>query len=303
MRRAVIDVGSNSVLLLVADLGKDGRWTPLLDTSAVTGLGAGTKESRRLSRHGTHETLDVLRQFYSQARALGAEVAAFGTMALRIADDATDFVAAAERQQTPVSILSADNEARYGFLAVANDPLFADCDRLSVIDPGGHSTELVTAQRTEAGWTTLFQRSHAVGALGLTGTVMQSAMPDFRERLAAVEEVDRSVGLEYRPGQAGQAVVLGATGTNLVTIREALTEWDAEAVHGAELDYEEVGRAVGWLCSMDEAQRAAVPGLEKGREKTIHAGALILERFLYALHVLDCKVSVRGWRHAVLEAL
>ena len=113
--------------------------------------------------------------------------------------------------------------------------------------------------------------------------------------------MDQTISLSYRPNEAGHAVVLGATGTNLVSIREQMSTWQPERVHGAWLDYEEVSKAAGWLSAMTEAQRATIPGMETGREGTIHAGALILERFLFALRVLGCSVSVRGWRHALIE--
>jgi exopolyphosphatase/guanosine-5'-triphosphate,3'-diphosphate pyrophosphatase len=80
-----------------------------------------------------------------------------------------------------------------------------------------------------------------------------------------------------------------------------MTEWVPERVHGQVLDYEEVGRAVGWMMPMTDAQRAAIVGMERGREKTLHIGALILERFLHALRAPECAVSVRGWRYALLE--
>jgi exopolyphosphatase / guanosine-5'-triphosphate,3'-diphosphate pyrophosphatase len=54
---------------------------------------------------------------------------------------------------------------------------------------------------------------------------------------------------------------------------------------------------------MSDAERAAIPGMERGRERTIHLGALILERFMHALRTDECRVSVRGWRHALLDEL
>jgi exopolyphosphatase/guanosine-5'-triphosphate,3'-diphosphate pyrophosphatase len=73
-------------------------------------------------------------------------------------------------------------------------------------------------------------------------------------------------------------------------------------VHGAYLDYEEVSKAVGWMSRMTDAERAAIVGMERGREKTLHLGALILERALHAFRALGTRVSVRGWRHALLES-
>lgn len=303
MVKAVVDVGSNSVLLLVARLDADQGWVPVFESTAVTGLGQGTKTTGLISPDGAASTLEALSKAFADARLHGAEsVLAGGTMALRIARNAQDFLAAAKAQDTPVTIVSGEDEARLGFLAVAEDPAFSDSPRISIVDPGGHSTELVTSDRMSGGkWNVKFRKSFSVGALGLRETAMPSPRPTFSERLVAVDQIDSLLGMQYLPRQCGRVVVLGATGTNLVTIREEMTVWQPEIVHAQTLDFEEVSRAVGWLCDMDDLERAQVVGLELGREKSIHIGALILERFLQCLHALECQVSVRGWRHALLE--
>lgn len=248
------------------------------------------------------DTLVALRDAFDQATALGAdEVVAAATMAARIAGNAEEFLRAAERQGTPVRVLSGEEEADLGLLAVVDDPTHfkggPPPSTISVIDPGGHSTELVTA----AEGAVRLRRSFPIGTLALRGSLLASESPTSGERLAAAATIDEAIGLEYGPGEAGRAVVLGATGTNLVTIREKMTTWDPDRVHGQVLLYEEIGRAVGWLFDMNDAERSALPGLEPGRETTIAIGALILERFLHALKVFECTVSVRGWRHALLE--
>ena len=299
--KAAIDVGSNSVLLVAMQQTEAG-WITLHEASAVTGLGKGTKLSGLLDPEGASATLDVLQRFFDEARSHGAtEILAGGTMALRIASDSQTFLERAEAQQTPVFIVSGPQEAELGFLSVCEDPLFAQESRLSIVDPGGHSTELVTADRTASGWEVKFRKSYPLGALGLRETSMPAESPGFSERLFTVDAIDTTIALEYLPHQCGRVVALGATGTNLVSIRDRLVSWQPDKVHGAVLDFEEVCRAVGWMCDMDDAGRAAIVGLEQGREKTIHIGALILERFLHCLHALECTVSVRGWRHALIS--
>lgn len=298
VRKAVLDIGSNSVLLTLAEKTADG-WQPLLERTAVTSLGEAVKETGLIQPVPMARTLAAIREFWTQSEAEGAEVQALGTMALRIARNQADFIAAAQAQGTPVGVLSGDEEAELGFLSVASDPLFAQESRLSIIDPGGQSTELVTADRGPDGWQIRFRRSYPVGTLGLRGVFGESL--DFPKMMRAVAQVDDEIGLAYRPGQCGKAVVLGATGTNLVTIREQMTVWDPAKVHGAWVDYEEASKALGWLGPLTDLERAETVGLEPGRETTIHYGALILERFLFALRALGCHASVRGWRHAVLE--
>lgn len=301
MRKAVLDVGSNSVLLTVAERTADG-WEVVRETTRVTGLGAGTRTTGVLSEPAMTGTLAAIAEAFALAKSLGAErTVAAATMAVRLADNRDDFLRRAAEQETPVAVISGDQEAELGLWAVTDDPLFAGERRISIIDTGGHSTEIVTADRTDEGWEVGYRRSVPIGALGLRETSFSVPSPGPREILAATAQIDDEIGLAYRPGQAGTVVALGATPTNLVSIRETLREWQPDRVHGQWLDYEEVSKAVAMLCALDDAGRAAVVGIEPGRERTLHAGALILERFLQALRVLGCRVTVRGWRHALLD--
>ncbi len=301
MRRAVLDVGSNSVLLLVSEL-RDGIWTPIHEDTAVTALGEGTKETGVLSPEAMTRTLEAIARFDRSARDDGAdEIRIAATMAARIASNREEFQTLGARQGTPINILSGDEEAQLGFESVVSDPRFAAADRISIIDPGGQSTELVTADRRGGDWDVLYRKSFPVGTLGLKSTIFPNERVNGLEVLRGSQLLDDIVGLCYRPNACGAVVVLGAAGTNLISIRDRLATWQPEKVHGQRLDYEEVSREVGRLMPMSDSERAAIIGMEKGRERTIHLGALILERFLFALRAEWCFVSVRGWRHALLE--
>lgn len=301
MRRAVIDVGSNSVLLVVAERS-NGTWNPVYEDTEVTALGEGTKQTGLLSESAMERTLSAIKRFADLAKSHDSEqITIAATMAARIATNQQEFLERGERQGTPIKILSGEEEAELGFLAVANDPKFSAHTRISIVDPGGHSTEIVTAQRTPEGWTTLFRRSHPVGTLMLKSSAFPTERVSSLEVLRGSAMIDDIVGLCYRQNECGLVVALGAAGTNLVSIRDGLVEWQPERVHGVELQYEEISRAVSRLMPMSDAERAAIPGMEKGREKTTHLGALLLERFLFVLRAESCFVSVRGWRHALLE--
>jgi exopolyphosphatase/guanosine-5'-triphosphate,3'-diphosphate pyrophosphatase len=301
VRKAVIDVGSNSVLLLVEE--NDGEaWKVVRESTCVTALGEGTKETGLLQEPGMTRTLASLKEMFDTAKELQVDsIVAAATMAARIAHNTPDFLARAKAQGTPVMVLSGEDEAELGFQAVAEDPTFAKYHRVSIVDPGGQSTELVTADRTSKGWVTRFRKSYPVGTLGLKGEYLPHESVDPGDILQALAAIDDTIGQTWLPEEGGEVVVLGATGTNLVSIREKLTHWQPERVHGATLEYEEISKSVGWMMPMTDAQRRTIPGMEPGREKTIHVGALILERFLHALSVTYCRVSVRGWRHALLE--
>ncbi len=301
IRHAVVDVGSNSVLLLVAEVSPSGQRV-LAEFSRVTALGKGTRQSHKLGEEGMVATLAALSDARQVALQHGAETwLACATMAARIAANTSEFLARAEAQGTPVQVISGDVEAELGFLAVASDPLFDQDPVVSIIDPGGHSTEIVTARREDGGWNTLVRKSYPIGALGLRENALSEESPSGLQVLRASGALDEQIGLEYRPGQSGRVVTLGATGVNLISIREKLSSYQPARIHGQELLYEEISRAQEWLMAMDDTERAAVPGIEPGREKTLHLGALILERFLFALRAESVTVSVRGWRHALLD--
>lgn len=300
MTRAAIDVGSNSILLLVAKF-ESGQWTPILEEARVTGIGKGTASTGLLNSDGAAESLRVLRDFFQVARSHGvAQVRAAGTMALRIAADTQLWLDRACAQGTPVEVLSGEKEAELGFRAVVDDPAMqigAD-DVVAMIDPGGHSTELVLGTRTSI----QFLNSFSIGALGLRDGALRQSPASPAERFAATIEVDKHFAKLEPPASPFRTFTVGSTGVNLISIRERLADFDLQSIHGQSLEFEEIARAFGWLAGMTDEERSTIVGLERGREHTIHAGALILERALFALRCESCTVSTRGWRHALLAA-
>lgn len=303
-RVAVIDVGSNSILLLVAEL-IDGYAQAVAEDYEVTGLGEGTNTTGYLRPESMQRTAKALERVWQRAVSLGAvKIEAKGTMALRIARNAQEFLELADNQGTPVSVLSGDEEAENSFLSVACHPLYRDLPLLSVIDIGGHSTEIQIAEKTEDGtWKTHFRESRPVGTLSLKAGTLRDECPGFRERLRAVAEIDDALGFIVTPGVHTTAVAVGASATNLVAIRDRIEPWDPSRIEGATLDYEEVSKAAAWLAELPLSVRASLPGIETGREGTVHIGALILERALHCLKVLECRVSTRGWRFGLAERL
>jgi exopolyphosphatase/guanosine-5'-triphosphate,3'-diphosphate pyrophosphatase len=303
VRKAAIDVGSNSVLLVVADvIGSD--ISVVFESSAVTGLGEGARETGRLSDDAMRRTLAAVREAWTAANSRGAiAIRAAATMAARMASNAEVFLGMAHDQGTPVEILSADDEAALGFRAVALDPCFESVPRLLIVDVGGHSTELAAGNRPQGldlDPVPDFKTSFPIGTLGLVGGLLRDECPDGLALLNASRHIDDWLRSTPLPELRGAVIALGATPTNLVAIREGLSGRQPEAVHGAILTYEEISGAVGWLSRMTLAERSRIVGMEPGREGTLHAGALILERVLFALGSDSCLASVRGWRHALL---
>jgi len=301
MRKAVVDVGSGSVVLLVAESGPDG-WHAVVETSRVTLLGENLKRTGRIDPARAAETLRAVRDAFDIAYEHGVtEAQAVGTAALRLAQNSTEFLAAANDQATPVSVITGELEAHLAYLAVVNDPALRGQQRLTILDPGGQSTELIQASRDSGDWRKTFSHSFGIGTLQLRTEVLPQETPNPGEILTASSWIDDAIGTKVNPGDVGTLVCLGAPATDLVCIRNRWTTWDAAKVHGETLDYEEVGKAVGWLMRMSDAEREQVPGVQAGRGSTSHLAALILERFMNALAAPECRVSTRGWRWGLLD--
>ncbi len=299
-KRAIVDVGSNSLLLTVCNWNGS-NWSSIYESSEVTGLGEGVKVTQRIESSKAEKTLRALAVAFKKANELGASVRAYGTMALRIAENAEEFIRMANEQQTPVTVLSGEDEAKFGLLSVLEDEVFGDSELITIIDVGGHSTEIASSRRLKQKWKTTFRKSFSVGTLSIRDTVLSMESPNGLELLRATKTIDDLFGLRYLPNQTGKVVALGASATNLISIREKHEKWMPEIVHGSYLDFEEISQFVHLLSGLTEIERSQLIGIEKGREKSIHIGALILERALQAVHGLGVYISVKGWRHAIMN--
>lgn len=299
-RRAAIDVGSNSVVLAVCERDGD-LWPPIDDASTVTALGEGTKATGVLKPEAIERTLAAIRTQADRAVSLGARTVVAGTMAFRIARNAEEFERGAEAQGTPIAILSGDEEAALGTRAILADPKYGGSEDLAIIDLGGQSTELTLLHGGE----TRFAVSLPIGTLGVRDRLLGPETNDAPTLLRAAIALDGEIAAHYErtafPFPTGAPVVaLGSGATTLVVLREGMTEWDAARVDGAALEYEEVGRAVGFLNGLDVAARMTHLPTQPALARTLHVSALILERILYALRAEGCRVSVRGWRHGLI---
>ena len=162
-RRAVIDVGTNSVKLLVADVAGS-RITPVAEESNQTRLGAGFYASRRLQTAAIAKTAAAAAGYSDKAAKLGAtSVRLIGTSAARDALNAAE-LAAAIRQESglAIQILSGEEEAEWVFRGVASDPKLAGLPVL-ILDVGGGSTEIIVGENAVP----RFCRSYALGTVRL----------------------------------------------------------------------------------------------------------------------------------------
>lgn len=269
---ATIDVGTNSVLLLVGRMSDRGRLVPLLDRATITGLGRGVDRSRRLAPQAIESTLRVLRDYVEQARAAGATVVrAVGTSAVREASNASEFLdAAAAILDAPIEVITGRREAELTF-GGSIEGIDLDADDVTVVDIGGGSTEIVRGARGELQQAT----SLDVGSVRLFERHLTDDPPTAAQVGALREEV-RSI-LSSAPVPLGVPLVgIAGTVTTVATLARVIDPYDPDRVHGLRISGDEIATLAEKLTAMTVAERRGLPGLDPARADVIIAGTLLL---------------------------
>jgi exopolyphosphatase/guanosine-5'-triphosphate,3'-diphosphate pyrophosphatase len=296
-RFAAIDVGTNTVLLLVAER-RGGALVPVLERAEITRLGRGVDASGRLDPSAIRDTVAVLAAYAADARRLGAAgIVCVATSAARDARNGAEFFEAARAAAGLVpEVIPGEEEARLVWKSAWRD-FGRPGAPLAVLDVGGGSTEFTFGDGPlPAGRTSL-----QVGAVRLTERHVRGD-PVSPAELAAVRAAAREA-LRPLGGMAprgGRLVGVAGTVTTLSSVAQALPAYDAERVHGAALGLKEVEALVARLAALTVAARAALPGMEPKRADVILAGALVVAEAMRATGFERLTVSDRGVRWGLL---
>jgi len=287
MRTAVVDIGSNSTRLLIADVA-DGRVQTELDRrSTVTRLGAGVDVDGRLREDAIQRVFAALDDYKAEIDRRGCEHAvAVLTSAVRDSANGAEFAETVrERYGLEPHVLSGEEEARLTFLGATSERDPGDATPTLVFDIGGGSTEMVIG----AGHEVSFHVSTQAGVVRQTERHLHQDPPEESERRELTDDV-RTILADAVPPEQRQAVrhgiAVAGTATSLAAIAQDLEPYDPERVHGYELSADECERILARLVRLPLAQRREVAGLHPDRAPTIIAGVLIFEQVL-ALFGLD----------------
>jgi exopolyphosphatase/guanosine-5'-triphosphate,3'-diphosphate pyrophosphatase len=300
VRLATIDVGTNTTLLLVAEVAADGAVEVLAERAEITRLGRGIGKDGRLGAAGIAATLDVLRDYAALALGHGARIAAVGTEALRRAPNASELLQpAAAILGTEIEVIDGDREAALTFRAAAAAFPVEAAGTLVVVDIGGGSTEIVVA---EAG-RVAFRRSLPLGSVRLTERHIEHDPPLGAEVAAVRAEV--RAALDAVPLPAGDETVVGVAGTvtSLAAMVQRLASYDPDRVHGYDLALPALHAEIVRLERATQAERERIVGLDPRRADVILAGAIVLEEIAMRAGTGKVKVSDRGIRWGLLQEM
>jgi exopolyphosphatase/guanosine-5'-triphosphate,3'-diphosphate pyrophosphatase len=286
-RVAVIDVGTNSTRLLVADV-VDGRVSPLERRSTVTRLGRGVDLSGHLSGEAIEDVCAAVGEYVGVIEELGAgTVDAIATSAVRDADNGSAFVAELrERFALSARVLGGEEEARSTYLGATSEA--PPAEPTLVVDIGGGSTELVVGEGPDVS----FHDSLQAGVVRHSERCISSDPPTAGELEALATDVRGLIETSVGTGvAASRGIAVAGTPTSLAAVELGLEPYDPSRVHGHVLALPSIQRMLSQLASVPLAERVENPGLHPDRAPTIVAGVVILVEVMRAFGLEEIGVS------------
>lgn len=287
MRCAVIDIGTNTVKLLVADVF-DRQVVPVVGKDRTTRLGEGVDDRKRLLPAAMARTVRAIQDFLGEARGLGAtDCVAVATSAARDAANRDEFLGQVRQVcGLEVELISGEREAELIFRGVSSDPEWSGA-RILVVDVGGGSAEFIQGKD---GKMEIF-RSLPLGALRLTEKFGEGRFAELCEYLEGTLR-------DALAGYHASGCRMIATGGTMVTLARV----ECGTVDHATISRKKVEALVRKLEAMPLAERKKVPGLPPERADIIVAGGAVLLTAMEVLKASELTVSVRNLRYGALVA-
>ena len=283
----MIDVGTNSTRLLVADV-VGGKVSPLERRSTVTRLGRGVDLSGHLSSEAIEDVCTAIDGYVGLIGELGAErVNAIATSAVRDADNGSAFVAELrERFALSARVLDGEEEARATYVGATSES--PPDEPTLVVDIGGGSTEMVVGRGAEIS----FHDSLQAGVVRHSERHIAGDPPTASELEALATDVRGLIEGAVDGGVvARRCIAVAGTPTSLAAVEMELEPYDPARVHGHVLALPSIQRMLSQLASAPLAERVEIPGLHPDRAPTIVAGVVILVETMRAFGLEEVTVS------------
>jgi exopolyphosphatase/guanosine-5'-triphosphate,3'-diphosphate pyrophosphatase len=304
MRVAVVDIGTNSTRLLIADVDRDGgTLKELARHSQVTRLGEGVDASGSLADAAIERVFATLAEYRREIDEHECEAnLAVLTSAVRDADNGDGFAQRVrEDYGLDARVLRGEEEAQLTFLGAMSGrggegPAGQDDASTVVIDVGGGSTEFIVGSDHTAG----FHVSLQAGVVRMSERHIHADPPQPQELQALAADV-REVFLDGLPADERKSVTRGiavaGTATSAASIDQELDPYDPERVDGYDLQLGTIEMLLARLADMTESERREVVGLHPDRAPTIVAGMIVLAEALRPFDLDHVEVSERDILH------
>jgi len=293
---ASIDIGTNTILLLIAEVDQ-GRIKPLFEMETVVRLGERIHENGILLKEAMNRGLQALSQYLERCRAMEVqEIFAVGTSALREAKNSQDFLKLVEgKLDLSIEVISGEEEAQLSFLAVARD-LEETGKTFLVVDVGGGSTEFILGKGDQIRqWLSL-----PLGSVRFTEQFLKSDPVREEEWQAMEREIGKRLIHLPHTEEPLPMVAVGGTATTLASVEQGLEEFVVEKIHRFVLKKEALKNQLLLYRAKTIQERKKIPGLPMARADVILAGAAILYLTMEEVKCPSVLISSHGVRYGLL---
>lgn len=294
--RAIIDIGTNSVRLLMAEKDEKEEWKVLKKDLRSTRLGEGMTDKAFIGRGPRERTLQAIEEFTAAARLAGAsEIYAYGTSIMRDAANGGEFsdeVTAATG--IPVRILSGKEEAYYSYIGAAGTSGVVT----SVVDIGGGSTEICMGFGTDIG----MRHSFKLGCVRCSKQFDTTTPRGLAELKKHCFDLFRHTELLQSVKNVKRWIGVGGTVTSLASMLQELEVYDTARVQDFIIHQEDVNRMLKKLSSMSYDEKCHMTGLMPERADIIVAGVAILDSLMEYFALPEVMVSDRDLSEGLLDA-
>lgn len=297
---AAVDVGTNTLRLLIADVDSTGQVTSLHTERDMVRLGQGLAASGSLCDEAMDRAIVTMRRF---AEAIGShapeQVVAMATSAVREADNGQLLIDRfREEVGVDVAIINGEEEARLTSIG-AGAVLTGDLGNLMITDIGGGSTELIQLVEGQI----RARVSVPLGVVTATERCLTADPPSARELYDLDDHIRDHMQVVRRalpsPGRA-RLVATAGTPTTLAAIDQEMQCYDPDKINNYVLTLDRVEELYGWLSGISIAERSRITGIEPGREELILSGCAILLRVMHDYQFASVTVSDWGLREGMI---
>lgn len=309
LKLAGIDIGTNTLRLLIAEYSADGKYRTLESGRHIVRLGEGMSSAGRLKDEAMDRVLRVLKEFAAKCSENHVNgIYAVATSAVRDAANGPDFISRVKNETgIDVSIISGEEEARLTMLGVSSALDISGHDAL-LMDIGGGSTELIMVSNGDIE----FRKSTDIGVVRFTEQYIESDPPEAKD-LELLEKAieDRLMREECfinlrNSGRVTAGVeFIGTAGTvtTLAAIDQKMMAYDPKKVNGYRMSRDSVKNILNMLSGMTNKERMDLPGIESGREDLIVAGALVTCKVMEWFGFDEMTVCDAGLREGLVGEL
>lgn len=296
LRVAAIDCGTNSVVLLVADLIGDTEWRTVEEKSEVTHLGQGLGSASQLTEEAIERTVQAVIRLHQRAKDLGARpILVVGTEALRAAHNAADFLNHLAAHDISIRIVSTQEEAALAWQAALYVVPNPTSEWRSVVDMGAGSMQLTVGCGTQL----RYWGSIAMGTNRLGEHVLAHDPPTLSERASLQKEAAQ--WMEKFPLCRGQVLAVSGIWLALGALCFDIHPYEPHLLHGRVLEKVALRPWVARLARMPLSERQALPALPPGRALWIYSGAVLALQFMDTFGLSSVTLCNSGIRLGMLQ--